>query len=44
MVLLDGFIKKTPATDKSEINLAKTRYKDCKQHHEKAQSTRRIKF
>ncbi|MDO8176985.1 MAG: type II toxin-antitoxin system RelE/ParE family toxin [Undibacterium sp.] len=35
MVLLHGFIKKTQATDKSDIDLAEVRYKDWKQHHEK---------
>lgn len=35
MLLLHGFIKKTQTTDKTEIDLAETRYKDWKQHHEK---------
>ncbi len=32
MILLHGFIKKTQATEKSDIELAETRYKDWKQH------------
>lgn len=35
MLLLHGFIKKTQATDKNDIDLAEVRYKDWKQHHEK---------
>lgn len=36
MVLLHGFVKKTQATDKSDIDLAEVRFKDWKQHHDKA--------
>lgn len=35
MILLHGFTKKTQATDKSDINLAETRYKDWKENHGK---------
>lgn len=35
MVLLHGLIKKTQATDKSDIDLAEIRYKDWIQNHEK---------
>lgn len=35
MILLHGFIKKTQATDKGDIDLALTRHKDWKVHHGK---------
>ena len=35
MILLHGFIKKTQATGKSDIDLAVTRLKDWKVHHGK---------
>lgn len=35
MILLHGFIKKTQATDKGDIDLAETRYKDWKENHGK---------
>ena len=34
MVLLHGFVKKTQATDKSDIDLAELRFKDWKQNHD----------
>lgn len=35
MILLHGFIKKTQKTEKSDIDLAETRYKDWKVYHGK---------
>lgn len=35
MILLHGFIKKTQKTEKSDIDLAETRYKDWKAYHGK---------
>lgn len=35
MILLHGFIKKTQATDQSDINLAEVRYKNWKKNDEK---------
>lgn len=35
MVLLHGFIKKTQATDKSDIDLAEVRFRDWKKYHDK---------
>jgi phage-related protein len=35
MILLHGFIKKTQATDKADIDLALDRFKDWKKHHGK---------